>query len=296
MNKFLALGVFTKVAENGGFTSAARKLGMSVSAVTKIVARLEDDLGTQLFNRTTRQLSTTDYGQEFYERAVRILADLEDAEMTLQRGNVAARGKIRAAVPLSFGRVTLVPELPGFFAKYPDIVLDLSFVDSTRPIDMIASGYDVAVRTGNIIDSRLISRLLIRSPLVTVASPDYLARHGTPATPQDLNNHNCLTGTVAGPEWRFTAKDGSEMMIRVRGNTIINNGDALREAAVAGMGVVQATWWLVRKDLENGTVEPVLTDYAAQGSPISVLYPANRHLPAKVRVFVDFLIAITRTA
>lgn len=295
MNKFLAISVFTRVAENGGFTAAARKLGMSVSAVTKTVARLEDELGTQLFNRTTRQLSTTDFGQEFYERCVRILADLEDAELELQRGNVTPRGRVRAVVPLSFGRVTLVPELPAFFERYPEVAVDLSFSDSNMPIDMIRDGFDVAVRTGNVSDSRLVTRLLTRSTQVTVASPDYLKRQGTPEQPSDLARHNCVVGSRITPEWRFVDRQGEAITVKVNGNSTIESGDALRESAVCGLGIVQGTWWLFRKDLERGALQSILTDYTIEGAPISVLYAANRHLPKKVRVFIDFLVSITRT-
>lgn len=295
MNKFLAISVFTRVAENGGFTAAARKLGMSVSAVTKTVARLEDELGTQLFNRTTRQLSTTDFGQEFYERCVRILADLEDAELELQRGNITPRGRVRAVVPLSFGRVTLVPELPAFFERYPEVAVDLSFSDSNMPIDMIRDGLDVAVRTGNVSDSRLVTRLLTRSTQVTVAAPDYLRRHGTPQQPSDLAQHNCVIGSRITPEWRFVDRQGEAIIVKVHGNSTIESGDALREAAVCGLGIVQGTWWLFRKDLERGALHSILTDYTIEGAPISVLYAANRHIPKKVRVFIDFLVSITRT-
>lgn len=291
MNKFLALAVFAKVAEHGGFTAAARRLGLSVSAVTKTVARLEDELGTQLFNRTTRQLHTTDFGQEFYERTVRILADLEDAEAALRRGSVAYRGRVRVLTPFSFGRVTLVPELPAFLRKYPEIQLDLSFSDG--PTDLIAEGYDVAVRTGEITDSRLTTRVLTRGMQVTFAAPSYLARHGTPKTPAELRDHNCIVGRF-GPEWGFRGPDRKLMAVMVHGSTVVNSGDALREAAVAGIGIGQGTWWLVRKDLERGAVESILPDYALEGMPISILYPAQRHLPAKVRVFIDFLVAITR--
>jgi len=293
VNKFLALTVFTKVAEYGGFTAAARRLGLSVSAVTKTVARLEDELGTQLFNRTTRQLHTTDYGQEFYERCIRILADLEDAETALRQGSISYSGRVRVITPFSFGRVTLVPELPSFLRKYPEIVLDLNFSD--QPVDLIAEGYDVAVRTGEISDSRLTTRLLTRGSQVTFASPTYLARHGLPRTPEDLRDHNCIVGRF-GPEWSFRGPDRKPMTVRVSGNAVVNSGDALREAAVAGIGIGQGTWWLVRKDLERGLVESILPDYALEGMPISILYPAQRHLPAKVRVFIDFLVAITRTS
>lgn len=288
----MALGVFARVVEHGGFTAAARKLGLSASAVTKTIARLEDELGTQLFNRTTRRLRTTEYGQEFYERCVRILADLEDAEAGLRRGSVSSRGRIRAVVPLSFGRVTLVPELPGFFERYPDISLDLSFSDS--PVDLIAEGYDLAVRTGQISDSRLTTRLLTRGPQITFAAPRYLERHGEPATPPDLKDHNCIVGRF-GSEWSFRDPGGDTLTVRVGGNAVINSGDALREAAVAGVGIAQGTWWLVRKDLERGDLRSILTDYIRDGQPVSVLYPPQRHLPAKLRAFIDFLVAITRT-
>src|SRR5918911_316684 len=137
----MALGIFVRVVEQGGFTAAANKLGLSPSAVTKTIARLEDELGTQLFNRTTRKLRTTDYGQEFYERCVQILAELEEAEAALRQGNAVTRGRIRAVVPFSFGRVTLVPAMPAFFERYPEITLDLNFSD--HPVDLVAEGYDL---------------------------------------------------------------------------------------------------------------------------------------------------------
>jgi DNA-binding transcriptional LysR family regulator len=291
MNKFTALHIFTKVAENRGFSAAARKLRISTSTVTKTVARLEDELGIQLFNRTTRRLHTTDYGQTFYERCVQILADLEDAEAALRAGSSSHRGRIRVATPFSFGRVTLVPALGGFLEKYPDITVELEFND--RVVDLITNGYDVGIRTGEINDSRLVSRLLTRGAEVTFASPAYLNARGTPRHPQDLRDHNCIVGGF-GPDWRFKKSGEDPVTIRVRGNLVVSNGDALREAAVAGIGIAQGTWWLVRKDLERGDVKPVLANYAQMGMPISVLYPAQRHLPAKVRVFIDFLVAITR--
>ncbi len=293
MNKFMAINVLVRVVESGGFTAAARKMGMSVSAVTKAIARLEDDLGTQLFNRTTRQVSTTDYGQDFYERCVQVLDDLEDAETLVKSRNVADEGRIRAVVPFSFGRVTLVPALPGFYEQYPNISVELSFSDG--PADLVAEGYDVAVRTGQILDSRLTTRLLTRGSQITAASPQYLKKRGTPKTPDDLKDHNCIIGRF-GPEWDFANKKGEKTTVRVSGNTIINSGDAYREAAVAGVGIIQGTYWLVRKDLESGALVEILNDYALEGAPISVLYLAKRHLPRKVRVFLDFIIALTKGA
>lgn len=291
MNKFMAIKVFVRVAEEGGFTSAASKLGVSVSSVTKAISRLEEDLGALLFTRTTRQIRITDYAQIFYLRCVAILADLEDAESELRQGTGAASGQVRAILPFSFGRVTVLPELPHFYEKHPNIKLEIDFSDDS--VDMIAKGYDVAVRTGTIADSLLNMRVLTRSEQVTVASPSYLEQYGTPEVPTDLKKHNCIVGRF-GPAWAFLTEDGQPDSVQVSGSIIINSGDALREAAVAGLGLAQGTWWLFRKDLEAGRVVPVLKGFAAPGMPISILYSANRHTPRKVRAFIDFLIQISK--
>lgn len=291
MDKFRAITAFVRVAESGGFTAAGNKLGMSVSAITKSVARLEDELGTQLFNRTTRRLATTDFGKEFYKRCVQILAELEDAESSVRQANTTPKGEVRAIVPFSYGRVTVVPRLADFYARYPDVQLNISFSD--RPVDLIENGYDVAVRVGEMSDSRLVTRVLTKGPHITVASPKYLAQFGTPKTPADVANHNCIIGRY-GPEWMFRAKNGRAMNVRVRGNLSIFNGDSYREAAVAGVGLAQNTWWLFRWDIQQGNVVPVLEDYNAEGAPVSVIYPANRHVAAKVRAFIDFLVDISK--
>ena len=288
----MALTVFARVVEQGGFTAAAKKLGLSPSAVTKTIARLEDELDTQLFTRTTRRLRTTDDGQGFYERCVQILAELEDAEVTLTRGSAVPRGRIRAVVPLSFGRVTLMPELPAFFERYPEISLELHFSDGPGRPDRRG------LRPGGP------HRQHHRQPPDHAAAdprpagdggaPRYLARHGEPETPEGLRDHNCLISRF-GPEWSFRGPDGRAFTLRVRGNAVINSGDALREAAVAGTGIAQGTWWLYRKDLERGDVRAILQDYAQEGAPVSVLYPAQRHVPAKLRALIDFLVQITRT-
>lgn len=293
MDKFTALRVFTRVVEHGGFTAAAARLGQSPSAVTKTISRLEDELGAQLFNRSTRRLRTTDFGREFYERSVRILADLEEAEAAIKSGSGAPRGTIRAVFPLSFGRVTLAPELPKFFARYPEISLELHFNDSA--VDLIAEGYELAVRTGHPTDSRLTTRLLTRGPQVTVAAPSYLAKRGEPKTPQDLRQHNCLISRF-GPDWTYKGKDGRPFTIRARGSAMINSGDVLRETVVAGGGIAQGTWWLYRKDLAKGDVKAILRDWEIEGAPVTVLYPPQRHLPAKLRAFIDFLAQITKSA
>ena len=292
MDKFTALRVFTRVVEQGGFTAAAARLGQSPSAVTKTISRLEDELGAQLFNRSTRRLRTTEFGQQFYQSCVRILADLEDAEAAIKRVSGSPRGTIRAIFPLSFGRVTLAPELPKFFARYPEISLELHFNDSA--VDLIAEGYDMAVRTGHPTDSRLTTRLLTKGPQVTVAAPRYLEKRGEPRTPQELRQHDCLVSRF-GPDWTYRGKDGRPLTVRVRARAVINSGDVLRETVVAGGGIAQGTWWLYRKDLAQGDVRAILKDYELEGAPVSVLYPPQRHLPAKLRAFIDFLAQITRS-
>ncbi|MDF1610246.1 LysR family transcriptional regulator [Hoeflea sp. YIM 152468] len=292
MNKFNAIQIFVRVTEHGGFTAAAKRLGISVSAVTKAVSRLENELGAQLFARTTRQIRITDYGQEFYERCVQILAELEDAETALRHGATASRGRVRVVLPFSFGRVTVIPELPRFIERYPLIELEIDFSDAA--VDMISEGYDIAVRTGEISDTRLNTRVLTRGPQVTVGTPEYFEQFGKPETPEDLVNHRCIIGRF-GSEWSFRRPNGGRYAVRVPRNYVFNSGDALREAAVAGLGITQGTWWLLRKDLESGAIVSVLDDYADQGMPVSILYTANLYVPRKVRAFLDFLIEITKT-
>jgi DNA-binding transcriptional LysR family regulator len=290
VNKLQAIKAFTHVAERRGFTAAAKKLGMSASAVTKSIARLEDELGTQLFNRTTRRIALTDSGQDFYERCVRILTELEDAETSIRESTATPQGRVRIVMPFSFGRVTFVPMLPEFYRRYPDIVLDVSFSD--RAVDLIQEGYDLAVRTGDLSDSRLIRRVLTKGPMLTVAAPKYLDLHGRPKTPADLVKHNCVLGRF-GPEWTFRNGSGGHINVRVNGNVWLWSGDAVREAAVAGVGIARSTRWLFRKDLEAGLVESVLEDYAVDGVPVSVLYPAKRHMARKLAAVIEFLVEIS---
>lgn len=290
MNKFSAFHTFVTAAEQGSFTAAARKLGTSASTVTKMIGRLEDDLGVRLFNRTTRRLALTEQGQSLFERAQKILSDVEEAEGLLRQATGSTRGTVRIVVPFLFGRLTLVPALPVFFERYPDVKLQIHFSD--RPVDLIEAGYDAGVHTGELSDSVAIRRQLTRGPQITAASPAYLATHGTPKVPEDLHNHNCMHGRF-GVDWTFRSPQGGRQRIRVAGNLSIFNGDALREAAVRGLGVVHSTWWALRHDLEQGNLTQVLADYVVEGPAVSVVYPAGRHLPARVRAVIDFLVEIT---
>ena len=290
MDRFQALHIFRTVVEQGGFTAGAHKLNISPSAVTKHIAALEAHLGAQLLTRSTRRIALTDPGQTFYKAAVAVLANLDEAETRVREANSTARGLVRLVIPSSFGRVTLTPELPAFLDENPGITLDVHFSD-TR-VDIIKEGFDLAVRSREQEDSRLIQRILHRGPMITVASPAYLARHGEPQTPQDLTGHRCITG-VFGTEWRFRKRDGGEEAVKINSAIILRSGDNVREGAVAGVGLAQSTWWLFRKDLAEGRLVRILTPFEREAVPVSVFYPAKRNLPRRVSKVIDFLMRIS---
>jgi DNA-binding transcriptional LysR family regulator len=292
MNKFAALRTFVAVCEQGSFTAASKKIGTSASTVTKAIGRLEDDLGTRLFNRTTRHLSLTDQGHDLFERARNILSHLEEAENFISLSNQSAKGEVRMIVPYLFGRLTLVPKLHDFFARYPEINLQLHFGDN-RGLDIIESGFDLAVHTGELPDSSTIRKQLTRGPMVTAASAAYLARHGVPQKPEDLLDHNCLYGRFGG-SWAFKGRGNKRKHIRVSGNLVLYNGDALREAAVQNLGIVHSTWWALKHDIQAQNLVPILEKFQVVGHPISVIFPSGRHTPARVRTVIDFLSEITR--
>lgn len=290
MNKLVAMQTFVRVAESGSFSAAAAQLGISVSAVAKTIARLEDELGTRLLERSTRRLALNDDGREYYARAVQILNEVEDAEASLRSGVRTPKGRIRIALPVLFARLTFLPRVAELTARYPELVLELRFDD--RPGDLIEQGLDIAVMVGHLDDSRHVARVLNRGPRITAASPRYLERHGKPATPRDLLRHNCIT-SVTTPTWSFN--DGGRIVdVEVNGNLVVIGGDAMRECALLGLGVVQSNWWTARQDLESGALVPLLEPYAVEGRPLSVVYPSARHVSSKVRVMIDFLVEITR--
>ena len=290
MNKLQAMQAFVRVAESGSFSAAAAQLGVSVSAITKTIARLEDELGTQLLARSTRRLAMNDDGREFYARAVQILNEIEDAEASLKHGTRLPKGRLRIAMPVLFGRLSFLPRAAEFNARYPDIVLDMRFDD--RPGDLIEQGLDLAVVVGDLNDSRYVARVLNRGPRVTAASHAYLAAHGTPQAPQDLLQHNCILSNLS-PVWQFRDR-GNVIDLAVRGNLIVTGGDTIRECALLGLGVVQSNWWTLRHDIAKGAVQPLMEAFAVEGRPISVVYPSTRHIPSKLRVMIDFLVEITR--
>jgi DNA-binding transcriptional LysR family regulator len=289
MENLTGMAIFARVVEAEGFSAAARQLGLSKSAVSKQVARLEDRLGARLLNRTTRRLSLTEVGAAFYERCARILAEAEAAERAVTRLQAEPRGTLRVNAPMSFGVRHVAPAIPAFVARYPDVSVDISLTD--RLVDLVDEGYDLAIRIANLPDSSLVARRLAPARFVVCASPDYLARHGAPAQPRDLARHNCLTYSYAavGDEWRLRGPDG-EVRVRVTGTVRANNGDVLRAAALGGLGIVVMPTFLVGDALRSGALASVLPDYRVRETAIHAVYPHGRHLSAKVRAFVDFLV------
>ena len=291
INKLQGIATFTRVAEEGGFTAAAARLDTSVSNVTKIISRLEDDLGARLFNRTTRSMALTECGELYYQRCIRIMADLEDAETMIRDATSTVEGRVRIAMPYPFGRDVLIPALPEFYRLYPSIALKMTFRGGD--VDIVKEGFDLAVRVGELPDSGLIRRVLFKTPMVTVAAPSYLQKYGTPLTPTDLYGHNCIIGLRVGAEWRYR-HNGELITVIIRGNLQLDNSEGLREATIAGLGISHSSSWLFRKQIESGSLVTILNNYDQEGLPLALLYSAKRHIPAKVKTVIDFLTELTR--
>lgn len=285
------LAIFVKVAERRSFVRAAGELGITQSGVSNAVARLEDRLGVRLLARTTRSVNLTEDGAAFFERCRAILADLEEAEAVLTRARLKPAGRLRVDLPVSFGRVKVVPLLGGFRADYPDLRLEASFTD--RFVDLVEEGIDVAVRIGPLRDSSLIARRLTTSRLRTVGSPAYFARHGRPRTPEDLRRHNCLPFAIRDTHrvrpWHFE-RAGAEVTLSPTGDPSFTDGTALVAAAAAGLGIIQIQDYSTDEAVASGALEPVLEKFKPSAEPISLVYPETRHLSPKVRAFIDFMV------
>lgn len=282
------LAVFAKVAEVKSFTKAAEALGLSKSAVSKHVAGLEERLKARLLQRTTRRLSLTEVGTALFARAQRIVAEVEEAERAVTALSTEPRGTLRVSAPMSFGIRHLGPVLADFMVRFPALHVDLALND--RMVDIVEDGFDLAIRIAKLPDSSLIARKLCPGRRIVCASPEYWRRHGTPKTPADLKNHNCLMYTyLPNPdELRFDGPDGP-VAVPVAGTLHSNNGDILRAAALAGIGFFFAPTFLVGDDVRAGRLERVLPEYDDTSLSIYAVYPHTRHLSAKVRAFIDFL-------
>jgi DNA-binding transcriptional LysR family regulator len=290
LDRLTSLEVFAKVAAIGSLSGAARALGLSQTMVTKHVAALEGRLGIKLFHRTTRRLSITEAGRSYLESSERILADMEAADAAVAAERVEPRGLLRVNVPVVFGTLRIAPLLADFAERYPKVTLELGLND--RLVDLAEEGWDLAIRIGKLRDSSMVARRLAANRMVVCASPAYLARHGTPHSVADLASHNCLGYTLSqqasAAEWLF-GTDG-EIRVQVNGNLRANNGDALRAATLAGLGLARQPTFIIADDLRAGTLVALPLDQPEiQSSAVHAVYLPDRRPPAKVRAFIDFL-------
>jgi DNA-binding transcriptional LysR family regulator len=289
MDRFADIQTFVAIVETGSFSRAAERLDVAKSAVSRRLAELEEHLGVQLFQRTTRRLNLTDAGRGFYGRCVRIVADLDEAEHSVSREHGSLQGSLRVAVPLSFGLLHLGSVITDFMALHPAIRFELDFND--RHVDLLREGVDVAVRIAQLSDSSLIARRIATIRHLVCASPAYLAAHGSPVRPADLERHECLVYANA-PEpgrWAYRAPDGSKGTVRGREKLRADNGDFLCAAAVAGQGVIMEPAFIVHAAIARGELVALFADYRWPRLNMYAVYPRTRHLSTRVRAFVDYL-------
>ncbi|MEO8385867.1 MAG: LysR family transcriptional regulator [Betaproteobacteria bacterium] len=289
LDRLAAMTVFVKVVEQGSFARAAERLNMSTSAVSRQIADLEAHLTTRLLNRTTRRISLTESGQAYFERALHLLADLEETEAVVSSSTINPRGTIRLTCSTSFGVPHLAPAIGEFQARYPDVRFDISA--SNRFVDLVEEGLDLAIRIGDLGNPNLIARRIGGMRLVACASPDYLKRNGTPKHPDDLTSHNCFTYEFAPVKnlWTFQDRQKNEIKVRIDGSVHANNGEMLAAIAVAGVGIALEPDFIVNPLLASGALVEILKTFRPAPYNIYAVYPSRRHLSAKVRTFVDFL-------
>jgi len=285
------LATFVKVSELRSFGRAAQALGITQSGVSNAIKRLEAQLGTALLLRTTRSVSLTVDGEAFFHRCRQVLADLADARQVLTGARTQPTGILRVSLPVSFGRLKIVPLLGAFQARYPRVELAVGITD--RFVDLVGEGVDVAIRFGALEDSSLIARPLLKARRRIVAAPAYLARHGRPAVPADLERHNCLPLTYheTGRRRRWTLGPAAgQATFTPRGSMAFNDGQALYTAVKAGFGVGQMHGYFVDEDIAAGSLVALLDAFEPEPDGVSIVYPQSRHLSPKVRVFVDFVL------
>jgi len=289
LDRFTGMAVFVKVVDASSFAAAARHFGMSPAMVSKHVQTLEERLGVRLLNRTTRRVSATEVGQNYYERCLRILTDLDEAERAAGDLQTAPRGLLRVTAPVSFGMRHLAPAIADYLIAYPDVAIDLSLDDPY--VDLVEERFDLAIRVGQLADSSLMARKLCTVAMVVCASPAYLAAHGAPRTPSDFSDHDCLVYTYSTQQsmWRFFDRSGTEHLVRISGRFLANNGDALRALAVNSVGIIFTPDFIVDEDVRTGRLVPLLQDYTTLETPVHAVFPHGRYLSAKTRTFIDFI-------
>ena len=295
MDKLQAMQVFVRVVETGGITRAADSLHMPKATAATLIQKLEAVLGVKLLNRTTRHVSVTPDGAAYYDRCVSILAEVRETEELLGKQQSTPRGRVRVDVPTLMARSVFVPALPRFFERYPEI--ELALASNERRADLIEEGIDCAVWSGEIEESSLVARRVGFLYFATCAAPSYIAAHGQPRHPDELAQHRCINhfspriGKTM--DWVFS-KDGTRVQTSLRGNIALEDENSYVAAAEAGLGIAQIPAFVLKEAMERGTLELVLGDWFPDPSPLYVVYPQNRHLSNKVRVFVDWVAELLR--
>ena len=284
-----ALLVFARVIQRRSFTQAARELDTSTSAVSKRIARLELRVGAQLLTRTTRQVTPTEAGLAVYQHCLRILREVEDAELAVAGFSGVPRGLLKVSAPVYFGELHVAPLLADLVRQNPELRLELSLSD--RFVDLVAEGFDLAVRIGRVSGASLITRTLCRSPQLAAAAPSYLQRRGIPETPEGLLDHDCLRYMRDGAThaWRFRSRDGEPLTIPITGSFEADHGGALREAAIAGLGVCYLPAFYLAEAIDQGSLQQILADFSGEELGIHGVYPSNKIMAPKTRVCLDFL-------
>jgi len=289
MDRFADIEALVAVVESGTFSAAGERLGVAKSVISRRVSQLEQRLGSRLLHRTTRRLSLTDAGRNFYQRAVQILADLDDAEQGVSTASAELRGILKVAAPLSFGLAHLSSALTDFLEQHPAIEVNLDLND--RNVNLVEEGFDLAVRIGELQDSTLVARRLGTSRMVTCASRAYLERHGEPLHPDDLQRHTGLqySNISYKQHWKFVTRDGKTLQAQPQIRIRANNGEALACAAVAGMGITTGPTFILGRYLKEGKLQRILTDYRRPSLGIFAVTPPGRLVPQRVQLFIEFL-------
>jgi DNA-binding transcriptional LysR family regulator len=288
MDRFEAMTAFVAVCETGNLSAAARQLGLSPSVMSRQIAGLESRLGIRLFNRTTRSISLTDAGRRFLERARRILADLDEAELSAQGERAEPRGRFSVTAPVIFGRLHVAPLLAKFVERHPKVMVDLNLSD--RFVNVVEEGHDLAIRIGHLPDSQLIARRFGETRRAVIASSSYLDKAGTPHHPSDLQRFDVIALTPAAPsiDWHFI-EDGAELKLHLIPRFVVNYGDAAISLALDGSGIARVLYYQVRDAIRKGRLVEVLEPFAPAPMPIHAVYPSSRLLSAKVRAFIELM-------
>ena len=279
--------IFVATVDAHNFTAAAKRLALSKQFVSRRVMALEEALGVQLLIRNTRKLAVTELGQEFYERARRILGEVEDAEQAMSLQRAGPRGLLRVSAPMSFGMMHLSPLVASFLREHSDVRFDMELSD--RTVDVVGEGFDMAIRIGTLPDSTLIAQKLVDVRMVVCCSPGYVRRRGAPVVPADLARHSCLLYGHGGVvSWDFVV-DGVSKGVEVNGPLRANNGELIRDAAVAGLGIVRLPDFIVADAVGSGLLVTVLEEFLPSAATVYAVYPQHRQSSVTIRVFVEFL-------